>query len=517
MTLSFNHPTNRPPIQCAIRKQIKDKKMAKASINIQTATAHTSEHMARESKVNYLIIHDKSVNEYKRYVKDEKAFLKKAEAVVKEKTKRSMQQKAKDTFFHEAVVNLNSGHTLEDVENLFKKLKKEFGGFELVEVAVHRDEGVFIQTNYDLDDIGHDSKTLKWYQKSTNKDITDEVISYAPNRDLFYNHDDKDWYSDRKFENKIDTSYLNKFMNYHAHVKFTKLDMNTGKTVRLGKKELKKIQDITAQELNMERGKPGAVRMTHWQKKEIYHKVNEKKADILKSRIKINQQSNLINKLELKIKDTNKIKQAELDRLKKELEQMIKQSELSNEEKRELHRKNRELNKLLKQKNRNKELSIESLEEQVRNLENEIYLENQFAFEDNDIPPVEYMLTQASKKINMIEKQKKELNVKLEKREEDIKELKRKNKELESQNQNHISEKKELDEIIVEYEPTNTTRAVTWFKNHLKLFAKSIANLTSQIDNYKKEITSLEKENNELKRKLVKEIKSPIKNNSLNL
>ena len=44
------------------------------------------------------------------------------------------------------------------------------------------------------------------------------------------------------------------YINYHAHVVFSKFDTTKGKNIRLCKNDLSTIQDITANSLVMKRG-----------------------------------------------------------------------------------------------------------------------------------------------------------------------------------------------------------------------------------------------------------------------
>ena len=115
--------------------------MAISSINIQTATAHCFAHNDRSDKVTYLV-DDSAKNECDRNAKQAKALLlsmvKDAHKYRKENGLRAMKSDTVKTV--EAVVNLNAGHTLADVQRLAQKIEQEFG-FRAVQIAVHRDEG----------------------------------------------------------------------------------------------------------------------------------------------------------------------------------------------------------------------------------------------------------------------------------------------------------------------------------------------------------------------------------------
>ena len=115
--------------------------MAISSINIQPATGHCFKHNDRSAKVTYLV-DDSANNECDRNAKQAKALLlsmvKNAEKYRKENGLRAMKSDTVKTV--EAVVNLNAGHTLADVQRLAEVIEKRFG-FRPVQIAVHRDEG----------------------------------------------------------------------------------------------------------------------------------------------------------------------------------------------------------------------------------------------------------------------------------------------------------------------------------------------------------------------------------------
>lgn len=347
--------------------------MAKSSMNIQNSTSHTSEHMSRESKVTYLLIHDKSVNNHKILISDCDEYLEKAKLIVKKKTGRSMQKKSEESFWKEGVINLNSHHKIEDVEKMMQVLQKELEIGKVSELAIHRDEGVWIETKHNLEDLTHDSKSLKWYDREGN-DVTDDVISYRPERDIFYSKQTKKWYFDKEFEKECDTSKLQKHINFHAHVKFTMFNEETGKMARLGKKEMSKLQDLVSESLSMERGEKGSKtkRMTHWQRKELHDRVNDKKRVVQSLKVKNKKLHKLSQELVEEKKENEKIYQGEIDRLKKQLDLMIKKSDHTNLHKRELYKKVRNQVKELKKQNKNKNLTIEELTLSINELESKI-------------------------------------------------------------------------------------------------------------------------------------------------
>jgi hypothetical protein len=229
--------------------------MSIASINIQSAKSTSKAHMSRDKnhKITYLLDPDSNGNEYKSFLNYEK-YLDAAMLAAKKLTGRKIQQKAIDNFVQEAVLNLENFHTVANVEKVFIELKKEFGGFEIFDIAIHRNEGYFYNFKEDLE--------------------------YRPNRDIFFNAQDKNFYLDSKLKNKADLSQFEKRYNFHAHVLFSKFDMTTGKNPRLKKSDMSKIQTISANALGMQRGElfSKAKRMSHWQLKKAHDlKRDEKK------------------------------------------------------------------------------------------------------------------------------------------------------------------------------------------------------------------------------------------------
>lgn len=323
--------------------------MAKSSINFQKASINSKAHMLRISKVTYLLDNENSKNVFKEYL-DANTFLEQAKIITKEKTKRSMQKLAIENFIQEAVLNIKEHTSIKDIENLFKKFNKEFGGgFKVFDIALHKDEGVFIDSKFNIDDLVWDSKSLKWFKE--NEDVTNEVFAIAPGRDIFYNADDKSWYKEKDFKQKIDTTKYQKFYNYHSHIRFTKFDENNGKNIRLSKSDLSKIQDITAKHLDMERGEKWSKnkRMTHWQKKALYDENTKQKA--LKQATQKDLKTEIATlRAELKENKANRSDYAQLEQKKKELEEQIKKKNLTIEELKE------QVNKLQKEFNEHSRL-----------------------------------------------------------------------------------------------------------------------------------------------------------------
>lgn len=255
--------------------------ISKSSFNFQKADLERAEeHNKRKSKITYLLKHLNSdvVNENKNYMNYDE-FKNLAMSSYKKTHNQTMQKKQIDNLFLEAVINITKEHTTNDIENLFKNLKKEFSGFELLDISIHRDEGVFIDSPFPEEELVYDSKNLNWYHNGEN--VTDEIIDFKPSTDIFYNENTKKWYLDKDFKVEADMKKLQLKMNYHAHAIFSLYDRDTCKSARLNKTQMSQLQTVVANLLNMERGKiwSKTQRKNHWQIKEEHSKLREKKLE----------------------------------------------------------------------------------------------------------------------------------------------------------------------------------------------------------------------------------------------
>ena len=305
----------------------------KSSFHSQTGTKHSLEHMNRKSKVTYLLVHDSKVNENKSYENIEQ-FKEQAEKIYKEKIGQKIQPKAKENLIKEAVLNTKPNTTIEDIENTFKNLNKRFSGHHILATSIHRDEGVFIDTKYDLKDLEYTAYNLSWKHINLDKDVTNEVIDYAPNRNIFYNQADKNWYFDKQYENKADISEFQQKINYHAHVLYSNFNKDTGKTARLDRNDMRELQTIVADSLGMQRGTEFSKnkRMNHWQLK---RSIDAKRELKLSNQSELAKQKDLQNEMrvlreELKTHGTAKREDfAQLEQINKDLKNMIQFKELN--------------------------------------------------------------------------------------------------------------------------------------------------------------------------------------------
>lgn len=190
--------------------------MAKASINFKGVKEGSELHNERVMDLSYNF---KSLEEDNESWKRESIGVAQRDMskYCKEVTGRKLQKNSK--VVREAVVNLNSDHTMQDLKRLGDRLREEYK-IDCFQIHIHKDEG-HDQTDYVS--LGLNEKQIKEYP-------------------------------DEKKDIKI---------NYHAHMLFKWQDRsgnketnkNIGKTLKLGRIDMSKIQDIVSEELGMERGK----------------------------------------------------------------------------------------------------------------------------------------------------------------------------------------------------------------------------------------------------------------------
>lgn len=111
--------------------------MAIASINFKPVKNFSERHNLREQELDY-VYSELSVNNESWKIESVKNRLDQIKLICKEGTGRSLQKKA--VPIREAVINLDSHHTMADLKTLAKKLEEEFG-MEIFQIHIHKDEG----------------------------------------------------------------------------------------------------------------------------------------------------------------------------------------------------------------------------------------------------------------------------------------------------------------------------------------------------------------------------------------
>jgi len=165
-----------------------------ASINFQPVKPNSTSHNERSAKLDYVSPHLTKNNES---WKSDEITTRYASIVdlTKELTTRKIQAKA--TPIREAVVNLRHDHTMDDLKNLRDVLKKSYG-IDAFQIHIHRDEG---------------------------------------------------------FGGKKDNFIGPLKLNLHAHMVFDWQDKKTGKSFKLNRIDMSKIQTLVAKTLGMDEGK----------------------------------------------------------------------------------------------------------------------------------------------------------------------------------------------------------------------------------------------------------------------
>ncbi|MCT3642174.1 hypothetical protein CMU11_08315 [Elizabethkingia anophelis] len=209
----------------------------KTSINFKAVKSDSETHNFRKKTFDYIRKDLTPKNEY--WIEQKIADrIQKIEAYCKEKSGRKLQKNAMPV--REAVVVIKENTTMLELQNLAKRLEEELK-IRVFQIAIHKDEG------------------------HTDKDT-------------------KEWKP-----------------NYHAHLVADWQDLETGKTLKHQSFHYSKMQDLTAECLNMERGISGSRGRLEAiefkiQQKEKDLKVLEERFNIMKSEISSTKSEELIVK-----------------------------------------------------------------------------------------------------------------------------------------------------------------------------------------------------------------------------
>lgn len=209
----------------------------KTSINFKAVKSDSETHNFRRKTFDYIRKELTPKNEY--WMEQKIADrIQKIEAYCKEKSGRKLQKNAMPV--REAVVVIKENTTMLELQNLAKRLEEELN-IRVFQIAIHKDEG-------------HTDKGTKEWKP-----------------------------------------------NYHAHLVADWQDLKTGKTLKHQSFHYSKMQDLTAECLNMERGISGsrgrleAIEFKIQQKEEDL-KVLEERYDLMKSEMSSKKSEELIVK-----------------------------------------------------------------------------------------------------------------------------------------------------------------------------------------------------------------------------
>ncbi|RLA77561.1 MAG: hypothetical protein DRG78_17130 [Epsilonproteobacteria bacterium] len=288
--------------------------MRKGSFAVRACNSNTSAHNSRKNVPRYLLGLEIGTENYYRMTIGDDKFITKCKDAYLEKVGQKMQTLNIENLINEVVITLKKEQDETDVKKLFKKLNEEFGGHQILELSVHRDEGYFVK-----DDIAYyPTKTI------LKKDDKYFILS---NLDI-KNPENED------FDIEVDISEFTKVYNYHAHAKFSMFDKDTSKMARMQKKDMSKRIKVVSEFLGL-------------------HYAPDKNSRIKKSVNQIKDEHNEKSKQELKNLATLKILQEQMKRLRAELK-------LNNATRKD-YAILEKLNKELKLKIKNKDLTIEDL------------------------------------------------------------------------------------------------------------------------------------------------------------
>ena len=188
-----------------------------ATFTVQNASPFSSKHNLRLEIPTYLI--DISANNEYLTLHTDKEFKKKAIEKYLKTKKQKMQERQKIALIKEVVLTLKQEHTIKDVILVFRELNLKYGGHYPLEICIHRDEGHYVK----------------------------DEIPYSVSKNIFYKHNN--WYRiplkmylDSSYEEVeedatelVDISKYTRVYNYHAHIKFSMFDLESGLTGRMKK------------------------------------------------------------------------------------------------------------------------------------------------------------------------------------------------------------------------------------------------------------------------------------------
>lgn len=286
--------------------------MRKGTFSVQKANSNSAKHNSRELAPKYLI--DTSAKNYYELITPDNEFKNIAQNIYKEKIKQTMQKKQVENLIQETVLTLQPNQDEKDVKDLFKKLNQKYGGHELLEIAIHRDEGYFLK----------------------------DEIAYYPTKNILKK--DNDWYicSDTSikkpkvtdFDKKVNIDEFEKVYNYHAHAKFSMFDRETGKSARMQKKDMSDRIKFVSQELGLlfapEKETRRIKKSVNLVKDEHLARARVKEQELAKT--KDLQEINKQLRAELKEVGASRPDYAKLEQLNKELKEKIKLKDLTIEE-----------------------------------------------------------------------------------------------------------------------------------------------------------------------------------------
>lgn len=211
--------------------------MALASIHIESKIASNSEaHNSRATAPDYLLLESDrdepraddqwvvcSIAHRREQIK--------AGAMAASPSGRPLRSDARP--IREGVVNLEEHHTMEDLHRLAAAIKSEIG-IDAFQMYIHRDEGRYVDPEND---------------RTVEPGTSGSMVKH----------------------------------NYHGHMIFDYLDYDTGKKLKPSLRQLSQLQDIVAEQLDMERGqtksKSGVKRLGH-----LDYKLQQREMEVVEAK-----------------------------------------------------------------------------------------------------------------------------------------------------------------------------------------------------------------------------------------
>ncbi|OCL92403.1 hypothetical protein [Arcobacter porcinus] len=204
--------------------------MRKASFSVERRNEQTDIHTQRLNGHNSAIFDNSSFNYFKTYYDYDK-FLESAKDKYQQTIKQRMQKSAIENIFQEAIITIDDTHTQNDLVDLFFDLKQRFGGHELINLTIHKDEGYFVK----------DGINYKPYKNIIKKD-----------EDWYISADEKKETKAENFSLKVDISSFTKVSTPHAHAVFSMFDFKLGRNARMQKKDMVERLKLVADILKLE-------------------------------------------------------------------------------------------------------------------------------------------------------------------------------------------------------------------------------------------------------------------------
>ena len=490
---SFNYP------QGAIKKGIQ---MRKASFSVEKPTSHTIAHNTREDAPKYLIgLAEGRENLYEEYYSFEN-FQELAEARYLEANKQKMQTSQKEALFEEALISLEKHHTKDDVIKLFEALNKKYTGHTLINLAIHNDEGHFVRDGIEYYPTKHIlQKEDGWYILDENDT---HILEALKDKDFKPKTED--------FKVKVKIKDFEKVYNYHAHVVFSRFDLETGKSARFQKSTMSERYKFVAEQMSMKyapdenrlvkksigqhKADLSATRNAKLVMKKELEQVHLEEKTILKKENTSLKSQNIKNKnAKEKLKEGNKALEMQLKELNTQL-----QLQLSN---REQHAQREALVRKLKEELKAKTLTVDSMQTKFAQLEEKLlkeksHLEAIIAVREIDIQELQTQNKALQDKKTILGDKVIELEKKIISRVNIVPQ-----KEISEELQKIITEEFIKKEILESRMGKSTPTIIvkdsdSFLKRIQKLTSQGVQSVANTLDSLKKEITEWKEKYNNL-------------------